>query len=99
MAEYILGERGYRRYIALDGPDWALSISNTVLLSATIIDWKIRQCSRTGRFQNSDFHCPENEARYAVLEQRVLSLQGSDKEQYVGLLRLIRDAIALLPLC
>ncbi|KAG2737336.1 hypothetical protein P692DRAFT_20823817, partial [Suillus brevipes Sb2] len=95
MAEYILGERGYRRYIALDGPDWALSISNTVLLSATIIDWKIRQCSRTGRFQNSDFHCPENEARYAVLEQRVLSLQGSDKEHSMYFMTSLRDTESL----
>jgi hypothetical protein len=99
MVEYILGERGYRRYISLNGPDWALGISNTVLLAATNIDWKIRQCSRIGRFQISDFNSPECEDRHTALKQRVLSLRGSDKEEYEGMLRRIRDAVAILPVC
>jgi hypothetical protein len=95
MSEYILVYQGYCHYLSLDTPDCILGISNTILFAATISEWKIWQCSRTGWFQTN----PECEAHHMALKNCTSSLQGSEKEKFNGLLYVIYDLLAMLPVC
>ncbi|KAG1884219.1 uncharacterized protein F5891DRAFT_990384, partial [Suillus fuscotomentosus] len=93
IAEYILVDQGYHQYISLDGPDWEVALGNTFVLSAAICNWIIRRCSRDGLFQNTDFHCSENETCYNRMKDRMSSLVGNEKVEFHGLLSFMRDLL------
>jgi hypothetical protein len=97
IAEYILIDQGYYRFISLNAPDWRVALENTIALSAAICDWIIRRCSTDGLFQNADFHSPESEACYRRMKARMSSFVGNEKAEFRALLSFIRDLLLSFP--
>ncbi|KAG1907465.1 uncharacterized protein F5891DRAFT_1181741 [Suillus fuscotomentosus] len=97
MTEYILIDQGYRQYIPLKTlNDWKPGLRNIFALSATACELEIRQCAETGWFKPVDLYA-QGSMTYQRMTDRMNSLEGTDLEEFRGLLNFMHRLLLTAP--